>query len=308
MDRKFRQFLHRTSPLLTVMAFLAFINLMTTSFPWALFPIAAMCIPVVITFANIFLAEDGESGANEGDRAFSEQLRRAKAEARREMRAQIEQVKDDTRAAARTAPAGPPPGASLNTGNNASINAALATQVAQVRTYRQAIDNLVRNAPNTARKTRLAELAAQFAEWQTSVEHMAERITRFRQDAIIQNDLRSVPESIRKLEAQLGAEPDERVRAQIAKTLESRRNQLASIQTLQTSMRQAEIQLESAVASLGTVYSQALANQSTTTIADYAGLSADMNEQVRVLQDQMEALEEVRLGQARSNLSGGSRA
>jgi hypothetical protein len=305
MDSKLRLFLRRTSPILTVMAFLAFLNLMTTSFPWALFPIAAMGIPVINIFASIFLAEDNQ---NPGDRDISEQMRRAKAEARREMRSQMEQVKADMRAAAQgqavtpAAPAAPPPSSS-----GAGFNASLATQVAQVRTYRQAIDNLARSAPNTSRKTRLAELSSQFADWQKSVEHLADRITSFRQDAVIQNDLRTVPEAIRKLESQLSAEQDELMRAQIAKTLESRRNQLASIQKLQTSMRQAEIQLESAVAALGTVYSQALANQSTTTIADYAGLSSDVSEQVRVLQDQLEALEEVRLGQARANLSAGHR-
>ncbi|HQX76357.1 MAG TPA: hypothetical protein PL074_08590, partial [Thermoflexales bacterium] len=66
---------------------------------------------------------------------------------------------------------------------------------------------------------------------------------------------------------------------------------------------EAEIQLESTVSSLGTIYSQALAGQSATAIADYAHLSQDVDEQVRVLDDQLQSIEEVRLGRAAGNIS-----
>jgi hypothetical protein len=68
--------------------------------------------------------------------------------------------------------------------------------------------------------------------------------------------------------------------------------------------RQAELQLENTVAALGTIYSQALAGQSTNQVAGYADLAGDMNERVRVLQDQIEALEEVKIGRAGANLAG----
>jgi len=275
MSRKLRLFVRRTSPLLAVMMFLAFINLMTTSFPWALFPIAAIGIPVFIIFTQTFLGDDTGDGQQWGDQGQ--------------------------------------PGARKATEQSTSavssrpLDQSVAAQVAQVKSYRQAIENMAKTATNSIRKARLTDLANQFAEWQRSVEQMAERITAFRQDKVIQQDLKAVPESIRKLEAQLGVEKDERMRAQLTRTLEMRRNQLSSLQKLQAYMRQAEIQLESTVASLGTIYSQALANQSTTTIADHADLTVDVNEQVRVLQDQLEALEEVRLGQAAINLANHAR-
>ena len=271
MSRKLRLFVRRTSPLLAVMMFLAFINLMTTSFPWALFPIAAIGIPVFIIFTQTFLGDDTGDGQQWGDQG---------------------------QPGARKATEQSTPAVSSR-----PLDQSVAAQVAQVKSYRQAIENMAKTATNSIRKARLTDLANQFAEWQRSVEQMAERITAFRQDKVIQQDLKAVPESIRKLEAQLGVEKDERMRAQLTRTLEMRRNQLSSLQKLQAYMRQAEIQLESTVASLGTIYSQALANQSTTTIADHADLTVDVNEQVRVLQDQLEALEEVRLGQAANNLS-----
>lgn len=306
MDRKLRLFLRRSSPLLAVMLFLAFINVMTTAFPWALFPIAAMGIPVFNIFIQTFLDDDAKVDGAAGDgEDVREELRRARHEARQQVRDQIRQVREEALSGRYAPPAesaAPAPSTAAPV-PEVSNSGTLAAQLAQVRTYRQAVDNLAKNAPAGPRKDRLTDLGRQFAEWQKSVEQMAERINGFRQDAVIQGDLRMVPESIRKLEGQLTSEKDERVKAQIAKTLETRRNQLASLDKLQAYMRQAEIQLESAVASLGTLYTQSLSNQSTNAIADYAGLSLDVTEHVRVLQDQLEAIEEVRLGDAKSNLS-----
>jgi hypothetical protein len=268
------------------MAFLLFLNIVTTSFPWSLFPIAALGIPVFIIAVHTFL---GDEGAN----AAREEMRQSRREARREFR---REMRGDFGAREKTAsqPASPPV---------VVRDSGLMAQLAQVKMYRQAIDDLVKNA-SPARKERLAQLASQFADWQHSMEQMAQRLTNFRANSVVQQDLRNVPDSIKKLEDELGRETNEHVRAQISRTLQTRRNQLASLERLQTAARQAEIQLESAVASLGTVYSQALASQSTSTIADYADLAADVNEQVHTMQDQLEALEEVRLGRAANNISG----
>ena len=334
MSDKSRLFLRRASPLLKVMVFLLIINLLTTGFPWAVFPIAAMSIQLFNIFIRTFVDEDGsedEMGGSIHDefRRARRQAREAARDARHQARAAARDARHDARAGAWSAPqqsSAPPQTGSqaAQTSPNAAAapataaakpgvtraapaNLSAAAHVAQARTYRQAIDNLVKNTPAGPRKTQLADLAAQFAEWQRSVEHMADRITGFQQDKLIQQDLKSVPQSIRKLEAQLNAETDEPMRAQLTRTLEMRRNQLGSLERLQASMRQAEVQLESTVASLGTIYTQALANQSTTTIADHDNLTSDVNEQVRTLQDQLEALEEVRLGQAAINLANHAR-
>ncbi len=329
MPDKSRLFLRRASPLLKVMVFLLIINLLTTGFPWAVFPIAAMSIPLFTLFIRTFVDEDGSEGEMGGSihdefRRARRQAREAARDARHQAHAAARSARHDAQASTRAAQqASAPP----QTGSQAAqtpapvaaaaakpretqaapANLSAAAHVAQARTYRQAIDNLVKNTPAGPRKTRLADLAVQFAEWQRSVEHMADRITGFQHDKLIQQDLKSVPQSIRKLEAQLNAETNEPMRAQLTRTLEMRRNQLASLERLRTSMRQAEIQLESTVASLGTIYTQALANQSTNTIADHDNLTSDVNEQVRTLQDQLEALEEVRLGQAAINLADHAR-
>ena len=47
---------------------------------------------------------------------------------------------------------------------------------------------------------------------------------------------------------------------------------------------------------LGTIYSQLLAERSTDQVADYSRLSGEVDEATRHLQDQLEALREVKLG------------
>ena len=75
----------------------------------------------------------------------------------------------------------------------------------------------------------------------------------------------------------------------------NRRNQMAALEHLQRIIKRAEIKIESTLSSLGTIYSQMLISQSTDHVADYSRLAADVDEEVRTLQDHLEALEEVRL-------------
>ena len=58
------------------------------------------------------------------------------------------------------------------------------------------------------------------------------------------------------------------------------------------------MQIESTVSMLGTIYSQVLTGQSTSEVADYSQLSTEVDEEVRLLQDYLEALREVKLGDA----------
>jgi len=61
-------------------------------------------------------------------------------------------------------------------------------------------------------------------------------------------------------------------------------------------MKRAELKIESTLSSLGTIYPQLLTSQSTNYVADYSRLSEEVDEEVRTLQDHLEALEEVKLG------------
>jgi hypothetical protein len=172
-------------------------------------------------------------------------------------------------------------------------------QMAQVHRYQQDMSQLAK----TAKSERIKALAVQFDDWVVAIERMAGRIDAFRQNATIQHDLEAVPKSISKIQAQLAGEQNDRMRAQLQHTLSLRQNQLESLQKLERTIEAAEIQMESSVAVLGTIYSQALASQSTNQIVDFSHLTTEAQEQTHALNDYLETLEEVRLGRAESALS-----
>jgi hypothetical protein len=172
----------------------------------------------------------------------------------------------------------------------------LQTKLNQALLYATQINQLMNPAGQTRLPARLREVAAQVNEWTESVKHLAGRVDTFKRNDLIQQDLETVPEAIAQLKRQLAGEVDPEIKATLERTLANRRNQLASLRHLQQLMNRAEIQMESTVSSLGTIYSQLLTSQSTNQVADYDHLSVEAEEQTRILQDHLEALEEVRLG------------
>ncbi len=258
MSDEMRKGLRAISPLIAVQVFLAGINIATglAGGFWAIYPILAMGIPEFIIMSQILLRD------NKGKSSSSAALQSQPA-------AQTSAVLTDS---------------------------TLAVDMARVRAYRQEIDRLAKNAAGGAQAARMTDLARQFAAWEKDIQGMAERINGFKGNAIVQQDMRSVPEAIAKIEKHLESETNPRIRAPLENTLASRRVQLASLSTLSGVMRHAEVQFESAVASVGTIYSQALAGQGTNQVADYSHLIGNVNEQVASLNDQLAALEEVKLG------------
>jgi hypothetical protein len=173
---------------------------------------------------------------------------------------------------------------------------AMQPHLEKARAYKQQIDWLVKATGDRNTQVRLQDLARQVDEWTQAVEALARRVDNYRQNNLIHQDLETVPASINKLEARLNQERDEATRAELERTLASRKNQLAALQQLQNMMKRAELKIESTLSSLGTIYPQLLTSQSTNHVADYSRLSEEVDEEVRTLQDHLEALEEVKLG------------
>jgi hypothetical protein len=267
MPRRFRNALRAIIPLLAVQLFLVGINIATELGDilnggrfsfWAIYPLLAMAIPQFIIVGMAALAED----------------------------------KDEPGKAARVA------ATQFSQQATPMVDASLRDDLIRVRTYRAEIERLLKTAPNEPQRLRLQDLSTQFEGWQREVERMAERISAFRRNAVVQNDLQTVPVAIRKLLNQIEHEKDANVKVSMERTLATRSQQWGALQKLQSTMRHAEVQFESTVSSLGTVYSQALAGHGTNQVADYSHLAAEVNEQVGRLNDQLNALEEVKLGRA----------
>jgi chromosome segregation ATPase len=162
--------------------------------------------------------------------------------------------------------------------------------------YQAQIDSVIKTSANKTEQPRLEQLRSQIDTWTKAIGDLAERLNSLRQDDVIRRDMREVPRAIADLETRLANETDTVVRSQLERTLDNRRKQLDSLEQLQTMMKRAEIQIESTLSQLGTIYSQLLTGQSTSHVADYSHLSADVDEEVRLLQDHLEALREVKLG------------
>jgi hypothetical protein len=169
----------------------------------------------------------------------------------------------------------------------------------QTRAYKAQIDQAIKTAAQSSSRTSLQPLSAQIDTWTTTIQDLLERIGKLRQDEIIQRDIKAVPAAIADLETRLQRETDPAIQAQLNRTLANRRKQMASLEQLQNTVKRAEIQIESTLSLLGTIYSQILTGQSTSHVADTSRLSADVDEEVRLLQDQLEALQEVKLGEER---------
>jgi hypothetical protein len=254
-------------PLLSVQGFLAALNVVDAgTVTWAIYPVLAIMIPQSIILGTTLLAgpSDKEKKARERNES-----------------------------AARSVPA-------MMADANALLDASrldgpLQAQVARVRDYQRELARLAKAAATPVRAERLADLSKQFDKWVKDVEGMARRVQGLRNNPLVVQDLKTVPESIRRLAGQLAQEKDARVRRSLEQTLIARQSQLQALEKLQSTARYAEIQLENTVASLGAIYSQALANQSTNQVADYQHLAADVDDRVRSLQDELASIEEVRM-------------
>ena len=174
--------------------------------------------------------------------------------------------------------------------------ARLKTYLEQALAYKQQIDQAISTPSARPGQAHLTQLTAQVNHWIEAIQDLIQRLSSLQRDEIIRRDIKAVPAAIADLETRLAHETDAAMRVQLERALANRRKQLASLEQLQYTLQRAEIQIESTLSLLGTIYSQILTGQSTSHVADYSRLSVEVDEEVRLLQDQLEALREVKLG------------
>jgi hypothetical protein len=170
----------------------------------------------------------------------------------------------------------------------------------QTAIYQAQIDQALHSTEAKGSPTHHQELLRQINIWVEAIQNLVQRIATLRADELIQQDLTAVPQAVEALQAQLAQETDAAVRAELRRTLANRQNQLTALEHLQNTVKRAEIQVENTLSLLGTIYSQLLTNSSTNHVADYSRLTTDIEEELLCLQDQLEALLEVKGGYAES--------
>ena len=165
---------------------------------------------------------------------------------------------------------------------------------ARVREYQRELARLAASAGNSLRAERLSALAQQFNAWANDVDAMAQRVRMLKADALVKQDLRAVPESLRAIQERLERESDPNVHRSLEQTAAALHAQIQALEKFEATSRHAEAQLEATLASLGAIYTQALANLGTNQTADYRHLAAEVDERMHTLQDELAAIEEVR--------------
>lgn len=168
----------------------------------------------------------------------------------------------------------------------AQLNKALEYQALIISTLQRTREGVLHD--------RLARATEPVDDWIEAIYRLAMRLDGYDQNQVIKRDLRSVPLSIEGFKKRLAAEDNPAVQKTLRNTISDKERQWEHLSHLQNTMERAEYQLESTLASLGTVYAQLQA-------IDVRGaekgraerLRQDIDEQVAQLQDLGEAMDEV---------------
>ncbi len=165
--------------------------------------------------------------------------------------------------------------------------------------YRSRIETNIRGTRDGLLKDHLLDVADEIEHWIRNVYEIASRLDRYRLDQVIRQDRQSVPIRIANLEQDLAQEQNPTERAEIDKTLQNKRNQLEHLEQLGNSMQRAQLQLESTLSALGTVYSQTLLVGAKDIDSGRAKrLRQDIAGQVEDLEDLLTTMDEVYLDAA----------
>lgn len=138
-------------------------------------------------------------------------------------------------------------------------NKRLQEQVQEALDYRSRITTAIRERRESVLKDNLAETASQIDEWLESIYSLAQRLDRYQKEKeILERDKKRTTARVDQLQKQLQNEQDEAVRSQIQTTMENLQRQHDTILQLEKTMERAQLQLETTLSSLGTIYSQTM--------------------------------------------------
>ncbi|MFZ0546583.1 MAG: hypothetical protein WAM60_14145 [Candidatus Promineifilaceae bacterium] len=135
----------------------------------------------------------------------------------------------------------------------------LQQQVQEALDYRSRITSAIRERRESVLKDNLNETAGQIDEWLESIYSLAQRLDRFQKEkAILERDKSRTVARIKELTRKLQGEEDTAVRSQIETTVTNLQRQHDTILQLENTMERAQLQLETTLSSLGTIYSQTM--------------------------------------------------
>ena len=145
-------------------------------------------------------------------------------------------------------------------------------------------------------RTRQRHLISGINDWIAHMYSLANRIDYFENNDLAARDLQQVPRKIELVKRRIKTETDEGTRHDLHQQLKLLQRQLVSLEASASIIKRAEIQLESTLSALGTVYAQMslLGTKDTNSIRGQR-LGIEIKDEIDKLQDTIDAMDEVHL-------------
>ncbi|MFW5772015.1 MAG: hypothetical protein ACOCZH_01740 [Phototrophicaceae bacterium] len=159
--------------------------------------------------------------------------------------------------------------------------------------YRRNMLELGKRAKGALR-THLMQTVEDVNDWIAHMYDLALHIDSFESNELVERDRRMVPQNLEKTRIRMEREENPDVRRDLERQVQQLEQQLANLDATVNSIRRAEIQLESTLSSLGTIYAQMSRLGAREVDSSRAQrLRLEIQDEVASLQDTIEAMDEV---------------
>lgn len=145
-----------------------------------------------------------------------------------------------------------------------------------------------------ALRTSLLQTVTDLNEWIGHMYNLAQHIDAFEENDLVERDRRQVPQQIEKVQDRLKREKDEGVKRELELQLKQLYQQRDNLEATASSVKRADIQLDSTLSSLGTIYAQmSLLGAKDVDSGRAQRLREEIQDEVLSLQDTIAAMDEV---------------
>ena len=145
-----------------------------------------------------------------------------------------------------------------------------------------------------AMRVQLQQTIADVNDWIGQMYDLALHIDSFEGNELVERDRRMVPQQLEKVQIRLRNETDAGVQRDLQEQADRLQLQLDNLNATANSVKRAEIQLDSTLSSLGTIYAQmSLLGAKDVDSSRAQRLRQDIRDEVTSLQDTIDAMEEV---------------
>jgi hypothetical protein len=159
--------------------------------------------------------------------------------------------------------------------------------------YRRGMMELVKRHQGAMRVS-LQQTVDDIDDWIAQMYDLAQHVDAFESNELVARDRRMVPQQLEKARIRLEREDNPKIRADLENQINQLEQQLTNLEATVNSIKRAEIQLESTLSSLGTIYAQmSLLGTKEVDSARAQRLRLEIQDEVAGLQDTIEAMDEV---------------